>query len=104
MRFPHTVYRYSGLVLLTNGIMQHRIKSIQNALGVLDIHRADRILKDTIRLFRTARNCDMDSLTHEYVFSQLLHLGIEIRLGKMNDVVCRLANIYTCVSLPETLW
>lgn len=100
---PHQVIRFSGVTTLSNVIISRRLVAIYRALLRDDIYTVDRILKDTIRIFRTAPVNFLDKSMYSYLLSHLLHLGVELRLGKVHDALGRMQVMNVAVTLPEAL-
>lgn len=104
MRFPHTAPRSTGVTTLTPTIVRIRMVSFMANIIRGDIRKADVIIKDTIRLFRTAKVNMFDHLTYKYIFQNLLHVAVELRMEKYSEVIARLENVSVSLSLPDSLY
>jgi hypothetical protein len=103
MRFPHETPKYSGLVVLSNKIALRRLATIYRSVLANDLKHADRVLKDTIRLFRTAKNNTIEKQTYNYVLSNMLRMAVELHLLQVPAVTGRMRNMYISLALPEEL-
>ena len=103
IRFPHTVPRPSGIKTLTPEIVKIRMESFLANVLRRDYAKADYILKDTLRVFHTAELNTFDYISYNYVMQNLLHISVEMRLGKWCDIVSRIYNMEQTLSLPASL-
>lgn len=101
--FPHEVNKFSGVTVLSNVIVKIRLTGIYRALLREDMNTIDRILKDTIRIFRTARANYLDRNTYNYLLTNLLRMTIELRLGYINAALGRMQVMNVAISLPDVL-
>lgn len=99
----HTPPKVTGLAVMSPCIAAARLQSMYNAITASNIERACVILKDTIRVFRTAKSMQFDTVMYNYLMDNFLHMSIEIRTGDLESVFCRLHNMYTCVMLPDDI-
>lgn len=103
MRYPHQMNKFTGVVVLTPCILQARMTSVFNNVMCNNPEKADRILRDTIRIFRTATRNDFDHITYSYLLSNLLHMAVEVRMEKYAEVQNRIYNMLVSLALPNEL-
>ena len=104
MMFPHTAVKFTGLTVLNDGIVKRRLATIYRAIMNGNLVLADRVLKDTIRVFRTAKNNQFDFCTHNYLLTNMLRMAVELHLLELPLVTSRMHNMYISLTLPDDLY